>query len=136
MTDEGGVYVAFGSEFRLLILNGIDESLRLRLLHYGRPAIVVVELPIGEYFADYTDNIAKFLFALWIHHRLEFSDLDFPSGFSCYIKSPVLAGNVAGIVQPPRVYDQYNRDSRWYAWDEMDLASAGDAEVPGPRTVG
>lgn len=120
MTDEGGVYIAFGSEFRLLILNRVDESLKMRLLHYGRPAIVVVDLPIRDYFADYTDNIAKFLFARWKHHRLELSDAELPSGFSCYIKSPVPAEHVAGIIRADRVYDQYNSDSRWYAWHEID----------------
>jgi hypothetical protein len=134
MTHEGGVYVAFGSEFRLLILNGVDPSVKTRLLHYGQPAIVVVDLPIDACFEGFAENIAKLLFALWTYCRLGLSEAELPSGFSSYIKSPVPAEHVAGIVQADRVYDQYNHERRWYTWEEIDLAPLKRGSAIGPST--
>jgi hypothetical protein len=119
MIEEGGVYSAFGSEYRLLILNGIDQTLKYRLFRYGTPAIVAVELPIDPYLLRFKGSIAKFLFSLWIHHRLEFHDTDKPGGFACYIETDVPPEHVREILRPKRVHDQYNRDSRSYSWDEI-----------------
>jgi hypothetical protein len=119
MIEEGGVYTAFGSEYRLLILNSIDESLNKRLFFYGIPAVVVVDLPINSHLHYFISNIAKFLFSLWMHHKLGFSDYEAPAGFACYIKNNVPAEYIAEIMRPRKVFDQYNTDSRWYTWDEM-----------------
>jgi hypothetical protein len=125
MIEDGGVYIAFGSEFRLLILNGIDEALGRRLFHYGQPAIVLFNLPFDSYLADFKDVAAKFLFSLWIHHRLGLDDVNKPRGFSCWIKREVPAERIIDIIQAEKVYDHYNTECRWYAWDEIDLAGKG-----------
>lgn len=122
MIEEGGVYIAFGSEYRLLILNGVDPSLKNRLFHYGKPSIVAVELPIEPFLSKFTDVASKFLFSLWVHHKLKFPDNDAPDGFGCYIETDVPAEHVAEIIHPEKAYDQYNSDSRWYSWDEMYLS--------------
>jgi len=119
MIEEGGVYSAFGSEFRLLILNGINDKLKARLFHYGKPSIVVLNLPMDPYLSKFTDSISRYLFSLWIFHRLDLPEQERPKGFSCYIKTDIPKEHVANIIQPKRVYDQYNKDSRWYTWDEM-----------------
>lgn len=122
MIEDGGVYVAFGSEFRLLILNSIDESLARRLFNYGTPAIVVVELEIDSYLVEFKRRIAQFLLSLWIHHRLVLDDENAPRGFACWIHEGVPATAVVDVMQTDQVYDHYNTDCRWYSWSEIDLA--------------
>lgn len=122
MIEEGGVYIAFGSEYRLLILNGIDPSIKNRLLHYGKPSIVAVDLPVESFLIKYKDVASKFLFSLWAHHNLNLPDIDEPGGFSCHLEIDVPAEYVSEIIHPKKVYDQYNSDSRWYSWDEMYLS--------------
>jgi hypothetical protein len=122
MLEDGGVYIAFGSEFRLLILNNIDDALAHRLFHYGKPAIVVFDLPFDPFLTKFKDVAAKFLFSLWIHHRLSLDDINKPRGFSCWIKEEVPAQHVVDVIRADRVYDHYNTICRWYAWDEIDLA--------------
>lgn len=119
--NDGGVYCVFGSEYRLLILNNIDELLAQRLLRYGMPAIVVIHLPLDDHLANFRDYTAKYLFALWIHYHMGFSDIDFPGSFSCWIKRDVEPQLIHDVERPERVYDHYNTDSRWYTWEEMYL---------------
>lgn len=121
MIEEGGVYCAFGSEYRLLILNSINRKLKDRLLHYGIPAVLSLNVPIIPYLEFFTQEISKYLFALWIQHKLKLDDTDFPSGFSCWIETDMPGEVVNEIIKPDKVYDQYNSDSRWYTWAEMAL---------------
>ena len=122
MIEDGGVYVAFGSEFRLLVLNNIDERLSRRLFYYGKPAIVVFDLPVDGFLDGFKDVAAKFLFSLWIHDRLAVDDVNKPRGFSCWIKKAVPREHVVDVLQVERVYDHYNTECRWYRWGEINLA--------------
>jgi hypothetical protein len=119
--EEGGVYCVFGSEYRLLILNSIGKRLKERLLYYGRPAIIILNLPIEPFLCNFRENTARYLFSLWVHHRLKLDDINFPTGFACWIKEDVPAEFIHEIIAPEKVYDQYNDDSRWYSWSEMKL---------------
>jgi len=121
MIHQGGVYPAFGSEFRLLILNGIDDQLKHRLFYYGKPSIVVMDLPIEPYLSVFKDSICKFIFSLWTHHCLVLPEQEMPTGFSCYIKTDIPPEYIIEIVHPKGVFDQYNKNSRWYKWNEMVL---------------
>jgi hypothetical protein len=121
MVEEGGVYCAFGSEYRLMILNSISPNLKARLLYYGTPAIVVLKVPIEPYLVGFRDYAAKYLFSLWIHYRLGIDDINFPSGFACYLQEDIPAEYITDIIKPEKVYDQYNENERWYTWAEMVL---------------
>jgi hypothetical protein len=121
MIEEGGVYCVFGSEYRLLILNSINPKLKDRLLYYGRPAIVSLNVPIIPYLEYFTQEISKYLFDLWIQHKLKLEVTNFPSGFACWINQDIPGGLVNEVLMPDKVYDQYNDDSRWYTWAEMAL---------------
>lgn len=121
MIEDGGVYIAFGSEYRLVILNDISNRLKFRLFYYGIPAVIAVELPIEDFLMRYKDNVAKFLFSLWIHHCLEFDNDDKPIGFACHLDVDIPPEHVKNVIHPSKVHDQFNRDGRWYLWDEIHL---------------
>ncbi len=42
----GGVYVVFGSEYQLKVLNGVNSNLRERLFRVGVPSILVFDIPL------------------------------------------------------------------------------------------
>lgn len=119
MIEEGGVYCVFGSEYRLIILNAIDGNLKERLLYYGTPAILVLNIPVDKYLEYFRNYAAKYLFSLWIHHKLQLDEINFPSGFACYLRQDIPAELIDEIITPEKVYDRYNVDGRWYRWEEM-----------------
>lgn len=119
IVEQGGVYCAFGSEYRLMILNSVDPSLKERLLCHGVPSIVVVDVPIVPYLERFRADAAKYLLALWIHQKLKLDDRDFPSGFSCWMEVDIPSEFVNAVLKPDKVHDRYNSVSRWYAWDDM-----------------
>ncbi|HZV71403.1 MAG TPA: hypothetical protein VFG10_17730 [Saprospiraceae bacterium] len=117
--QKGRVYVAFGSEYRLNILNAVKEDLKFRLFNYSHPSILSFDIPIDEYLYKYNDRIAKFLFSLWIHYHLKFDDSDKPEGFACYLTQTIPAHCIKEIIKPERVYDRFNNERRWYTYEEM-----------------
>lgn len=68
----GGVYIVFGSEYRLRVLNAVNSSLRESLFEFGVPSILVFDIALK--LID-SDQVFEYLIELWSKKHLKINGL-------------------------------------------------------------
>jgi len=113
--EKGGVYLVFGSEYRLLILNSINEELKYALLSYGTPAIIALNVPINQLEGDLF--VYKFIITNWAKIFLNYNGIVnnlAPQPPSLYTENRVSSNCFSHVTYPDRACDNYNSPAKWY----------------------